>query len=150
MLKSRFNEFLKFNTSCVPSGIVGRSPSRIFKSKAFSKQNEKRINRILSFADSDTSQRKNSLYAQNLLYTCMFLQKLSNIILYQMQQWREIFSHQIFNDFNQWSGPSGPDILEDFDFEKAYDNWINLKARRMQNVVNSQESRVKLIFINEL
>ncbi|PKY45268.1 hypothetical protein RhiirA4_459804 [Rhizophagus irregularis] len=56
MLKSRFNEFLKFITSCVPSGIVGRSPSRIFKSKAFSKQNEKRINRILSFADSDTSQ----------------------------------------------------------------------------------------------
>uniref|UniRef100_U9V561 Uncharacterized protein n=1 Tax=Rhizophagus irregularis (strain DAOM 181602 / DAOM 197198 / MUCL 43194) TaxID=747089 RepID=U9V561_RHIID len=30
---------------------------------------------------------------------------------------------------------NGPDI-EDFDFEKAYDNWINLKARRMQNSKN--------------
>ncbi|PKK72142.1 hypothetical protein RhiirC2_777555 [Rhizophagus irregularis] len=28
---------------------------------------------------------------------------------------------------------NGPDI-EDFDFEKAYDNWINLKARRIQNI----------------
>ncbi|CAG8644885.1 14934_t:CDS:2 [Rhizophagus irregularis] len=33
-----------------------------------------------------------------------------------------------------------PDI-EDLDFEKAYDNWINLKARRMQNVVNSQDNK---------
>ncbi|PKY22843.1 hypothetical protein RhiirB3_436888 [Rhizophagus irregularis] len=30
---------------------------------------------------------------------------------------------------------NGPDI-EDFDFDKAYDNWINLKARRMQNSKN--------------
>ena len=28
---------------------------------------------------------------------------------------------------------NGPDV-EDFDFEKAYDHWINLKVRRMGHV----------------
>jgi hypothetical protein len=28
---------------------------------------------------------------------------------------------------------NGPDV-EDFDFEKAYDHWINSKARRMGNI----------------
>ena len=31
---------------------------------------------------------------------------------------------------------NSPDI-EDFDFEKAYDHWINLKVRRMENSVNN-------------